>query len=79
MDLDSDPDPQHCYPHRRINAGTTRLQDYGVQEYRLPLLNVMYCVRASSGQSKYSLRNTKEKGVVGKLYISLKLPIQINY
>jgi hypothetical protein len=36
------------------------------------LLNVMYCVRVSLRiVKKYSLRNTKEKEVVGNLYISL--------
>jgi hypothetical protein len=37
-----------------------------------PLLNVMYCVRVSLWiVNKYSLRNTREKGVMGNLCISL--------
>jgi hypothetical protein len=36
-----------------------------------PLLYVMYCVRVSLRTVKYYLRNTKETGVVGNLYISL--------
>jgi hypothetical protein len=37
----------------------------------LPHLNGMYCVRVSLRPVKYSLRNTKEKGFVGNLCISL--------
>ncbi len=38
--------------------------------------NVQYCVKVSlfCGQSKYSLRNTKEKGAVGNLCISVDSP-----
>jgi hypothetical protein len=49
---------------------------YTVQEYRLPfppLINLMYCVRVSLRTEKYSLRNTKEKEVVGNLCISLPM------
>ncbi len=60
---------------------TSRLQDYRyrVQEYRLPsppLLNVMYFTASESfwGQSKYSLRITKEKGVMVNLFIYLSKP-----
>jgi hypothetical protein len=55
---------------------TSQLQD--CTEYKStdsplpPLLNVMYCVRVSlCGQSKYSMRNTVAKGIVGNLCISL--------
>jgi hypothetical protein len=44
-----------------------RLQDYRVQEYRLPsppLLNVVYCVRVSLRTVKYSLRKGKGSGVI---------------
>ncbi len=56
-------------PHRGVDAGG---HGYKTTEYKntdsplLPILNVMYC-----GKSKYSLRNTKEKGVVVNLCISL--------
>jgi hypothetical protein len=56
---------------QRGRCRTSRLQDYRVQENRLPsppLLNVRYCVRVSL---RTVLRNTKEKGVVGNLYRSL--------
>jgi hypothetical protein len=57
---------------QRDRCRTTWLQDYRVLKYRLllpPLLNVMYCVRVSLREG-LSLRNTKEKGIVGNLYIS---------
>jgi hypothetical protein len=40
-----------------------------------PLLNVMYCVRVSLWTVKIALRNTKEKGVVGNLCISLDFSV----
>jgi hypothetical protein len=55
-------------------ASGRHLQDYRVQEYRLPsppLLNLMYCLRVSLWTVKMALRNTKEKGVVGYICISL--------
>ncbi len=56
-----------------ITVAIERLQSTNSTDSPLPpLLNVMYCVRAS----KYSLRNTKEKGVVGNLSIFLVITIQ---
>ncbi len=56
------------YPHKGVDAGRHSCKNTE--------LNVMYCVRVSLwsvDSQKYSLRNTKEKGVVGNLYISLTL------
>jgi hypothetical protein len=57
-----------------IHTRTSQLQDHRVKEYRLPsppLLNAMYCVRIFLWTVKYSLRNTKVKGVGGNLCIFL--------
>jgi hypothetical protein len=54
------------YPHRGVDAGrhSCKTTEYKSTDSPLPpLLNVMY-----------SLRNTKEKGVVGNLCISLVTP-----
>jgi hypothetical protein len=52
---------------------TSRLHDYRVQENRLPSPPSVKCnvLRESLSEdwSKYSMRNTKEMGVVGNLYI----------
>ena len=50
-----------------------RQQSTGVYTDSLlpPVLNVMYCVKVSLRTVKYSLRKTKEKGVMGNLYMSL--------
>ncbi len=66
------------YPHKGVDAeqhGCTT-KDYKSTDSPLtPLVNhVMYCVRVSLRTVKYSLRNTKEKGAVGNLYISLVFP-----
>jgi hypothetical protein len=61
--------------------GTSQLQDYRVQEFRLSSPPSFKCnvLRQSLAvdQSKYSLRNTKEKEVVGNLYVSLVRMIHI--
>ncbi len=59
------------------------MQDYSVQEYRLPSPPSFKCnvlcesLSVDCGQSKYSLRNTREKGVVGNLCISLPYTFHI--
>ena len=53
------------------------VQDYRVQEYKLPSPPLFKCnvlrenLSVNSQNIKYSLRNIKEKGVVGNLCISL--------
>jgi hypothetical protein len=71
-------------PRRRCR--TSQLQDYRVQEYRLPCPSSFKCKCTASEslcrQSKYSLRNTKDKGVVGNLCISLapaKVALNLNF
>ncbi len=60
---------------QRGRCRTSRLQDFRVQEYRLPSPPSFKCTvlrESLCRQSKYSLRNTKEKGgIVGNLCISL--------
>jgi hypothetical protein len=58
------------YPHRGVDAGRhscKNTEHKSTESPILPLLNVMYCVRVSLWQSKYSLGRTKERGVVGNL------------
>ncbi len=57
------------YPHRGVHAGkhVCKTTEYKNTESLLhPLSNVIYCTAWESlwGQSKYSLRNTTEEGVV---------------
>jgi hypothetical protein len=48
--------------------------EYKSTDSRLPpVLVVMYCVRVSLRTIKYYLRNTKEKGVEGNLYMYISL------
>ncbi len=57
------------------------MQGYRVQEFRLSSPPSFKCnvlrESLSVDQSKYSLRNTKERGVVGNLYVSLVRMIHI--
>ncbi len=67
------------YPHRGVDA---RCHDCKTTEYKSTdfplhsLLNVMYCVRVSLWTVKYSLLNTKEKGL---WVISIYLWAQLSY
>jgi hypothetical protein len=57
-------------PHRGVDAGrhSCKTPEYKSSDSPLHLLlNVMYCVRVSLRIVKYSLSNTKKKGVVGYL------------
>jgi hypothetical protein len=71
-------------PRRRCR--TLQLHDYRVQENRLPCPPSFKCKCTASeslcGQSKYSMPNTKDKGVVGNLCISLapaKMALNLNF